>query len=118
MMKIESFTARSAYLLHHIASVIRDPGHNDIMFLRHPLADIQHRFGNILPSELKESIRLFLCRDSMEYQMTGGTENHKLMNAVSGYLSAQTWTDWPEAPSLYDFSKDPLMSGIPGSTQL
>ncbi|WP_438446021.1 hypothetical protein [Gorillibacterium sp. sgz5001074] len=87
---------RTAEAVSHIARVVRDPGDHDRMFLRHPLSDIVIRFAEYLPAELREEIRDFLCRGE-EYHIQSGTENHKLMNAVSGCLAAETWPDWADA---------------------
>lgn len=92
---------RTGEALGHVAKVVEDPGHQDLMFLRHPLADITLRFSGLVPPALQESIRLFLCR-AEDYGLQGGTENHKLMNAVSGYLTAQIWPDWPDSPAVAD----------------
>lgn len=80
----------------HIAKVVADPGDNDTMFLRHPLADIAIRFADRIPAALREAIRAYLCSDR-EYNIASGTENHKIMNAVSGILAAEAWPDWPQA---------------------
>jgi hypothetical protein len=77
----------------HIARVVHDPGSNDLMFLRHPLADLYLRFRELLPVSLQEDIRVMMC-DPEAYRLHGGTENHKLMHAVSGYLASLCWKDW------------------------
>ena len=75
-----------------------NPGH-DAMFFRHANIDAWLRFGNAYSPELAAAVKQRMC-ESGHYQMEGGTENHKLMNAVAGYLSAQCWPDWPDAASV------------------
>jgi hypothetical protein len=92
---------RTGEVIGHIARVTADPGDNDLMFLRHPLADLSLRFAGLLPGELLGAIRAFLC-DGHEYHMLCGTENHKLMNAVSGYLAAEAWPEWEAAAQVME----------------
>lgn len=84
----------------HMAGVLADPGREDVMFLRHPLADSAYRFAGVLPPGLMEALRGFLCEDGALFELDSGTENHRLMNAVSGYLAARRWPDWAEASAV------------------
>ncbi|MDF2923739.1 MAG: hypothetical protein K0R57_2653 [Paenibacillaceae bacterium] len=94
-------SVRTEEAVSHISRVMETPGDNDLMFLRHPLADIMHRFRTLIPATLCEHIRLFLCNPE-EYKLQGGTENHKLMNAVSGYLTARLWRDWEHSAAVLE----------------
>lgn len=81
--------------LSHIETVNDAPGH-DAMFFRHANIDAWLRFGHMYSEDLRNKVKANMLHES-HYQMNTGTENHKLMNAVAGYLTAQSWPDWPKA---------------------
>ncbi len=69
------------------------------IFVRYGLIDVYCRFGVSFQPETVASIKVCLLEES-EYLMSGGTENHKLMRAVTGYLTAQAWPEWSDAQSV------------------
>ncbi|MCL6456472.1 MAG: hypothetical protein K6T85_00555 [Gorillibacterium sp.] len=78
-----------------LAASNANPGH-DAMFFRHANIDAWLRFGDQYPEELRVAVEQQMC-ESEQYQMETGTENHKIMNAVTGYLTAQCWPNWDQA---------------------
>lgn len=69
-----------------------DPG-GESLFVRHGLIDCLYRFGERIEDSLADRMKAYLTGKDY-YRMEGGTENHKIMNAAAGYLTAQRWPDW------------------------
>jgi hypothetical protein len=84
-----------ATALEHIEYVNDNPGH-DAMFFRHANIDAWLRFGKLYPEGLQLKVKQSMLNEA-HYQLESGTENHKIMNAVTGYLVAQSWPDWADA---------------------
>ncbi|MGG1515634.1 hypothetical protein ABE504_09500 [Paenibacillus oryzisoli] len=81
--------------LSHLAAVNDHPGH-DAMFFRHANIDAWLRFGRKYDESLRLKVKASMQNEKL-YRMESGTENHKIMNAVAGYLTAQSWPDWEHA---------------------
>jgi hypothetical protein len=79
----------------HIAEACINPG-AESLFVRHACIDAWFRFGQTYSEELSDIVKRSLLHAEY-YCMEGGTENHKIMNAVTGYLTAQAWPDWVQA---------------------
>lgn len=87
---IETDTALS-----HISESNDNPG-NAAMFFRHANIDALLRFGHVYDEALRAKVKEKMVRADL-YELRGGTENHRIMNAVAGYLTAQTWPEWERA---------------------
>lgn len=78
------------------------------MFFQHINIDCYLRFGHLYSPELRELVEQRL--KNLEIKFETGTENHKLMFAVSGYLTAQTWKDWECSAEILKLCADYLCS--------
>lgn len=84
--------------LRQLQDACLDPG-GETMFVRHGQIDAWFRFGSLYPEPLAADVRRLLTGGD-PYRMEHGTENHKIMNAVAGYLAAQAWPDWELAQTV------------------
>ena len=85
---------RTEQALADIEFVNDDPASED-MFFRHANIDAYLRFGHLYSEKLRQTVRQRMTQ-SFEIHH-GHTENHRIMLAVAGYLTAQTWPDWNES---------------------
>lgn len=76
----------------HISEVNDQPG-DAAMFYRHANIDALLRFGHLYGGDLLGKVKDRMSHADY-YELVEGTENHRIMNAVTGYLTAQTWPDW------------------------
>lgn len=81
--------------LRQIGEACSDPG-GESLFVRHGSIDCFLRFRSLFDGELTSKVRRSLGNGEF-FRMEGGTENHKIMNAAAGLLTAETWPDWAEA---------------------
>ncbi|TNJ66407.1 hypothetical protein FE784_10545 [Paenibacillus hemerocallicola] len=81
--------------LKHIAETNDDPG-NAAMFFRHANIDAMLRFGHLYDGTLSGKVKESMTAAD-HYSLQGGTENHRIMNAVAGFLTGQVWPDWERA---------------------
>ena len=88
------------------AGMAKDGCFHEGMFFVHVNIDAYLRFGDLYSDDLQERVRY--NQVSFPYQWETGTENHKLMNAVSAWLTGQTW----DVPSLQAGSRLYLENGI------
>ncbi|TVQ25989.1 MAG: hypothetical protein EA383_06770 [Spirochaetaceae bacterium] len=89
--------------LEDIKAITTNP--KDNMFFLHVCIDAYFRFVDLhFSDELRELVTNRMTSES--YPLEDGTENHKLMYAVAGYLTAQAWPDAPAAGTLRSTCRD------------
>ena len=86
-----------------IAEINRDPG-NSWMFLWHSTSDAWCRFSRIYPPELRTLVKQRMV--SHDYRVKDGhTENHRMMIATAGYLTAQSFPEWEASAEVFERSE-------------
>ena len=69
------------------------------MFFRYMNMENYLRHGHLYPQTLKSKVKSKATGHNYIANLSGYTDNQKIMEVVAGYLAAQTWPDWKDSAS-------------------